>query len=66
MSDTPEPKYPIDPNVLAMVRNTVPNQIAQDILSVQPMDEARKAWVELYRILKETGGAIVFKRVEKE
>jgi len=38
-----------------MIRKTVPNQIANELTSVQPMDEAGKALSDLVEMLKDGG-----------
>jgi len=41
--------------IIDMIRKTVPNQIANELTSVQPMDEAGKALSDLVEMLKDGG-----------
>jgi len=43
----------LDPKVLELIRKTAPQIFAEEILSVQPMDNAVKAYGELYEMLKD-------------
>lgn len=47
-----ENKWGLDLNRIDMIRKTIPSQIAKEIVSVQPMEEAGKAYLELYELLK--------------
>lgn len=50
--NTPEYTKVLTPEVIALIRKKLPNIIAADIISVQPMDKAMEAYKELYEILK--------------
>jgi hypothetical protein len=57
----------ISKKMIAEIRKTAPDAIAAAILSVQPMDDARKAFKELYDYLVANPGiALVFKSRERE
>jgi hypothetical protein len=43
----------VSPEMMKLLRSTAVSAIAEDLVSVQPMDEAGKAFKELYDILAE-------------
>jgi len=47
-----------------VVRSFLPNQIAEEICSVQPMDEAGKALDALYELLKANPGSYLTFRLK--
>lgn len=44
--------------LIDMIRKLEPARVANELVSVQPMDEAGKALGNLYKLLKETGGVL--------
>lgn len=44
--------------LIDMIRKSEPARISNELVDVQPMDEAGKALGELYKLLKETGGIL--------
>lgn len=42
----------IDPVLIPLLRESIPNQIAEDICNVQPLNEACKAFYELWKSSK--------------
>ena len=57
MSEKSEQQKLID-----MIRKLSPQVIAEELTSVQPMDDGGKALGELYRLLKESDSKLVFGR----
>ncbi|USV40872.1 hypothetical protein [Xanthomonas phage BUDD] len=45
----------LDPEIMKLIRRTLPAIVASEIVGAQPMDDAGKAFKEFYDKLEETG-----------